>query len=100
MCWTNGQSVPSRQEARQDQGQMSEEEKLRSSQEIVGQEGITGLTLTHIREHLIRRLDHKNVGYIWPEVRGVQTKSGNKKSCLITLTRHTVLFCEIAIIVT
>ena len=26
--WTNGQSVQTRQEARQDQGQMSEEEKL------------------------------------------------------------------------
>ena len=28
VCWTNGQSVPTRQEAREDQGQMSEEEKL------------------------------------------------------------------------
>ena len=40
--WTNSQSAPTRQEARGDQGQMSEEEKLVSSQEIVGQEGITG----------------------------------------------------------
>ena len=38
---------------------MSEEEKLGSSQEIVGQEGITGHTLTQIRENLSRQLDNK-----------------------------------------
>jgi hypothetical protein len=78
--WTNGQSAPTRQEARGDQGQMSEEEKLVSSQEIVGQEGITGHTLIPIREHLIIPLYNINVCYIWPMIRGFQTKSGNKKN--------------------